>query len=112
MSTLQRFMATALERLAVVGQPPNITVASGLLGAAAVVYFLHSLLRWYRLSHVPGPFWAAFSKYWMVRESLKGRQPTALKEVTDKYGRFRFVRMGLSQRRLTRRSRINRTGWT
>ncbi|KAI0120747.1 cytochrome P450 [Hypoxylon sp. NC0597] len=48
--------------------------------------------QWYRLSHVPGPFWAAFSKYWMVKESLKGRQPTAFKEATDKYGSL--VRVG------------------
>jgi hypothetical protein len=44
------------------------------------------LVQWYRLSHVPGPFWAAFSKYWMVKESLKGRQPTAIKEANDRYG--------------------------
>jgi hypothetical protein len=47
---------------------------------------LQTLVQWYRLSHVPGPFWAAFSKYWMVKESLKGRQPTAIKEANDRYG--------------------------
>jgi hypothetical protein len=44
--------------------------------------------EWYRLSHIPGPFWASFSKYWMVSQSLKGQMHSALKEVTDKYGWF------------------------
>jgi len=50
------------------------------------IYVGHSFYSWYRLSHVPGPFWAAFSKFWLVRESLKGHQPNALKEAIDKYG--------------------------
>ncbi|KAF2261392.1 cytochrome P450 [Lojkania enalia] len=58
----------------------------GLVSAAILAYLVSTLWQWYRLSHVPGPFWAAFSKFWMVKESLKGRQPAAIKEVTDKYG--------------------------
>ncbi|KAK3348834.1 cytochrome P450 [Lasiosphaeria hispida] len=61
--------------------------SAALVGAALfTAYVVHSFYVWYRLSHVPGPFWPAFSKYWMVSESLKGRQPAAIKEVTDKYG--------------------------
>ncbi|KAK0636053.1 cytochrome P450 [Bombardia bombarda] len=65
----------------------NATSAAALVvGTLVAVVLVRLFLQWYRLSHVPGPFWAAFSKYWMVSESLKGRQPTAIKDVTDKYG--------------------------
>ena len=66
---------------------PKATLATGLVaGTLAAIYSVRAFMQWYRLSHVPGPFWAAFSKYWMVSSSLKGRQPTAIKEVNDKYG--------------------------
>ena len=53
----------------------------------AIAVFLADRLRsWYRLSHVPGPFWAAFSKHWLVRHSLEGRQPYAIQEANEKYG--------------------------
>ena len=76
-----------METLEPLARLPKATLASWLLGALVATLLLRTVMQWYRLSHVPGPFWAAFSKYWMVRESLKGRQPTAIKEVTDKYGR-------------------------
>jgi hypothetical protein len=69
------------------------TVAVGLLTVAAIAYLTQVVWAWHRLSHIPGPFWAGFSKWWMVRESLKGRQPTAIKEVTDKYGQFGPTRL-------------------
>ncbi|KAE9372687.1 cytochrome P450 [Stipitochalara longipes BDJ] len=46
----------------------------------------HLFYTWHRLSHIPGPFWAAFSKFWMVNQSLKGQMHSSLKEATDKYG--------------------------
>ncbi|CAG9956833.1 unnamed protein product [Clonostachys rosea f. rosea IK726] len=60
------------------------------IGCGAIL--VQTLVQWYRLSHVPGPFWAAFSKAWMVRESLKGRQPQSIKAANDKYGSL--VRIG------------------
>lgn len=71
---------------------PRATVAIGVLGVLGLAYLTNIVLQWYRLSHIPGPWWAAFSKAWMVKESLKGRQPTAIKEVTDKYGEFTSFR--------------------
>ena len=74
--------------LAALEQLPRTMVAIGVLGALVIAYLVRVALRWSRLSHVPGPFWAAFSSWWMVKESLKGRQPLAIKQVTDKYGKF------------------------
>jgi len=64
----------------------NATVAAGIFGFLAAVCGVRVTYRWYRLSHVPGPALAGWSKYWIVRESMRGRQPIAIKEVTDKYG--------------------------
>jgi hypothetical protein len=70
---------------------PKSTVVATILSAAVVAYLVHTFLQWRRLSHIPGPFWPAISKFWMVRESLKGRQPTWIKELTDRYGELRML---------------------
>jgi hypothetical protein len=62
------------------------TLAIGVVCASLLAYLVRLVLQWRRLAHVPGPFWAALSKAWMVRESLKMRQPTSFKELNDKYG--------------------------
>lgn len=64
------------------------SLAIGLLVVSLFAYLVHLVVQWRRLSHVPGPFWAALSKGWMVRESLRMRQPISFKEVNDKYGMF------------------------
>lgn len=64
----------------------SLTLAIGLVAAALCAYLVRVVLQWRRLAHVPGPFFASVSKAWMVRESLRGRQPISFKEVNDKYG--------------------------
>ncbi|KAF2996861.1 hypothetical protein E8E13_004378 [Curvularia kusanoi] len=49
-------------------------------------YISYSFVSWYRLSHVPGPFWAGLTSFWLIREVLFGRQPITLRDVTNKYG--------------------------
>jgi hypothetical protein len=64
---------------------PQTVVLTAVIGL--VVLFVADTLRvWYRLSHVPGPFLAGFSKAWMVKESFKGQQPYAIQKVNEKYG--------------------------
>jgi hypothetical protein len=70
------------------------TLAIGVLSAALFAYVVRLVLQWRRLSHVPGPFLASLSKAWMVRESLRGRQPISFKEVNDKYGGSRYGALG------------------
>ncbi|KAK4107196.1 cytochrome P450 [Canariomyces notabilis] len=72
----------------VIKQPAIAAIGTALLA----VFVLHTIVQWRRLSHVPGPFWAAFSKYWMVKTALRGDQPSALKAANDKYGSL--VRIG------------------
>jgi hypothetical protein len=55
-------------------------------GAFVAIYLIRAVSVWYRLSHIPGPLGASLSKYWMVKEALKGRQPVAFQQATNKYG--------------------------
>jgi hypothetical protein len=43
---------------------------------------------WLRLRHVPGPFWASFSNLWLAWHARRGTLPWAIKEATDRYGKF------------------------
>ncbi|KAJ6785847.1 hypothetical protein PWT90_08722 [Aphanocladium album] len=89
------------------------------VGLLTLLLVLDGTRTWYRLSHVPGPFWAAFSKYWMVSESLRGRQPYAIQAANDKYGSL--VRIGpnelatddpeMLRRMMAPRSRYSRGPW-
>ena len=92
--TPQRTMATragslvssAMEAAAALGKLPRATIAASLVGLLTAAFSARVAYRWYRLSHIPGPFWASFSSLWMVKVTLEGRAPEAWKEATDKYG--------------------------
>ena len=101
------------------GASSKAALAIGALAIAVLAYLVQVIRQWYRLSHIPGPFSAGFSKWWMVKRSLEGRQPSAIKEVTDRYGwypirsgadriRQPYLRRG---HRLTSRHRIPRAYW-
>lgn len=62
------------------------TVILGFITALIVGYSIRAWHEWRRLSHVPGPFVAAFTKLWLVFQSSKRRQPYAFKEANDRYG--------------------------
>ncbi|KAK3997766.1 Pisatin demethylase [Cladorrhinum sp. PSN332] len=66
-----------------------ITVVGTILVASLV---LHTIVEWYRLSHIPGPFLASITRYWTIRESLNGCLPQSLKKLNDKHGPL--VRIG------------------
>ena len=87
MSTYQGLLATVLQGASDGrNQLSGIGIAATVVGLTVVLFLVDTLRTWSRLSHIPGPFWAAFSKYWMVRQSLKGQQPYAIQEANEKYG--------------------------
>lgn len=94
------------------GETDRLTLAIGLLSASLFAYFVHVVLQWRRLSHVSGPFWAAFSKWWMVKESLKGRQPISFKEVNDKYGVFASSPLSATIRSTDDEARLTCARWS
>lgn len=85
--------ALVQDALAVLGSLSGITIATSIAGTATALFIADSLRTWHRLSHVPGPFWASISKYWMVRQSLKGQQPYAIQELNEKYGQLSLFRL-------------------
>ena len=67
----------------------NVELAGLLqIGAAYIVALLlaQQLWSWYRLSHVPGPFWHAISIYPMNRITMSGKMSFLLKDLGDRYG--------------------------
>lgn len=79
--------------------PPNSsnskpTMAPSAIGSvlllALVAYLTHWYLQWRRLSHIPGPTFAALSKLWLIKVGLNGRSPHAFKELQDQYGGHRY----------------------
>ncbi|KAI0593101.1 pisatin demethylase [Biscogniauxia sp. FL1348] len=67
---------------------------SVLLGALALVvyYVVSSVVTWYRLRHIPGPFLAKFSYLWLGWASRTGRMAYIYAELSPKYGPL--VRVG------------------
>ncbi|OLN97575.1 Pisatin demethylase 4 [Colletotrichum chlorophyti] len=58
-----------------------------MLFAALFIYLAAVRYRsWNRLRHIPGPPSAAFSKWWMLRNTLGGQMHLALKQACDDYG--------------------------
>jgi hypothetical protein len=93
----QRLVSLAQPKLPflTVTQPPagsvmNLSITAGTvlvaIAASSIAYLLNVWHTWRQLSHVPGPFWAGFTKLWMVRQSFRRRQPYAIMEANNTYG--------------------------
>ncbi|KAL0933071.1 cytochrome P450 [Colletotrichum truncatum] len=63
-----------------------------LIAALFLYLTVLSYNSWNRLRHIPGPPGAAFSKWWMLRNTLGGQMHLALKRACDDYGQV--VRIG------------------
>lgn len=65
---------------------PTVMLAILFFGIAYLI--LQRIRAWYRLRHIKGPFWAAFSDFWIIRNTGGGRMYLELAEVCDQYGKF------------------------
>ncbi|KNG49861.1 cytochrome p450 [Stemphylium lycopersici] len=91
----------------------SLTIVASI--AIVLAYIAHTAWQWYRLSHIPGPFAASLSSFWMVRHSLKGTLPFKTKEAIDKYGPL--IRVGpnellTSDTEIVRRTTAVRSAYT
>jgi cytochrome P450 len=72
--------------------PHNFTLGLGplLVGTTLLIMTSVSLFTAFRsyrrLSHIPGPWSAAFSKWWMIRATANGEMPFKLAEACRQYG--------------------------
>lgn len=73
-------------------------MVSSVLGSVVLLAIAAYLTRWFfqwqRLSHIPGPTFAALSKFWLIRVGLKGRSAHAFKELQDRYGEVKSSMRG------------------
>ncbi|KAI5921423.1 pisatin demethylase [Camillea tinctor] len=67
---------------------------SVLLAASALVfyYIVSSVVAWYRLRHIPGPFFAKFSYGWLAWAAKSGRMAYIYADLPQRYGPL--VRVG------------------
>jgi hypothetical protein len=55
--------------------------------AILIVWYVVSCIQaWARLGHIPGPFLAKFSYWWMLGTQASGKQHHTFREVNKKYG--------------------------
>jgi hypothetical protein len=57
-----------------------------ILAVLAYVIF-NTVQNWYRLRHIPGPFSAGFSKWWMLKHTWNGTMYIESAEQCFKHGR-------------------------
>lgn len=62
------------------------TVTASLAITFFVVFAVQTLRTWYRLRHVKGPFWAGFSKVWLIRAVSSGNMHWEFANVNKRYG--------------------------
>ncbi|KAH8664700.1 cytochrome P450 [Xylariales sp. PMI_506] len=63
-----------------------LRAAKVLLTLTLAYSILPSLWAWYRIRHLPGPFWARFSRFWLVRQIYTGVYMDRLWELHKEYG--------------------------
>jgi hypothetical protein len=66
----------------------------GLFVALITVTIVVNVRSWLRLRHIPGPWFAAFSKLWMLRKTSGGRFHLDLAEACEKYGTVLMLQSG------------------
>jgi len=66
-----------------------LTSTASLVGLSLVVlYVIAQRIRDYvRTRHIPGPFLAGWTDFWMIRSQLSGRMCFVLAEANGKYGK-------------------------
>jgi hypothetical protein len=70
------------------GGNDNATLALSVIGTVVVLFTVHTVWQWRRLSHIPGPFVASVFKGYMMKEALKARQPNWFKALNEEYGKL------------------------
>ncbi|CCC10154.1 hypothetical protein SMACR_12595 [Sordaria macrospora] len=70
------------------GLPISNEAVTGALVVLVTAYIVYSLRIRFRLSHIPGPWHAGFTRLGFAWDAFKSRQPQAAKEYHDKYGRL------------------------
>jgi hypothetical protein len=96
----------------------SVVAGKGLLCLSGILLYslvvaAKTILTWYRLRHFKGPFWAAFSKWWLVRHVVGGSTfHLDVYDVCKKYGVLETRFLDAEFAILTFSCRINCTDWS
>ncbi|KAI1880054.1 hypothetical protein JX265_001675 [Neoarthrinium moseri] len=87
-----------------------------LVALSFLLFLINRLLTWYRLSHVPGPFWNSVSSLALLRTQLGGSVHADLNQLLHKHGSS-LVRIGpnavlTNDAKLVQRMEANRSPYT
>ncbi|CAK7271319.1 hypothetical protein SEPCBS119000_004539 [Sporothrix epigloea] len=63
-----------------------LIVAAVALALAIVYSIARSIASYQRLAHIPGPRWAAWTDFWLVRNQLSGKLNFKLHDINSRYG--------------------------
>jgi hypothetical protein len=71
---------------------PSSTFILSLIAILILAYVAQTFYQWQRLSHIPGPFWASLSRFWLFRQAWKERVHVAVNDVCEEYGQESHAR--------------------
>ncbi|CAK7271321.1 hypothetical protein SEPCBS119000_004540 [Sporothrix epigloea] len=64
-------------------------IVAAVAAALAIVYSISTSIASYRrLAHIPGPRWAAWTDFWLVRHCLSGQLVYRMRDVNSQYGKL------------------------
>ena len=86
MDNMERFVDLSQGALRFLTRDSKTTVLSASVAALLVYLLLSSIRQYFRLSHIPGPPGAGFSKWWLIGRITSGRTHRDYYEVCEKYG--------------------------
>jgi hypothetical protein len=85
-AVIQNEKMNLAEILLIIKATPSSTFILSLIAILVLAYVAQIFYQWQRLSHISGPFWASFSRFWLLRQAWKGRVHTAVKDACEEYG--------------------------
>jgi hypothetical protein len=74
------------EIILIIKATPSSTFILSLIAILILAYVAQTFYQWKRLSHIPGPFWASLSRFWLVNQAWKERVQFAVEDVCKEYG--------------------------
>jgi hypothetical protein len=79
----------ALLSLPLLGSLSIWQAAALCFGVTTFAMLIHGFWSWYRMRHIPGPFLASVSVYWMLKKAFGGNYHVDLHNLALKYGECR-----------------------
>jgi hypothetical protein len=74
------------EIILIIKATPSSTFILSFIAILILAYVAQTFYQWKRLSHIPGPFWASLSRFWLFSQAWNERVHVAVRDVCEEYG--------------------------